>query len=77
MSYNYYLGATLLAIFSALSGKYLSELGLYIFGLNVEWQVKIAWWVVFISAFIGTYSHVLIDKYYALRYGAVLASVAR
>ena len=57
-----YLGATLLAIFSALSGKYLSELGLYIFGLNAEWQVKIAWWVAFISAFIGTYSHVLIDS---------------
>jgi hypothetical protein len=29
-----YMGATLLAIFSALSGKYLSEIGLYFMGLN-------------------------------------------
>ncbi len=57
-----YVGATLLALFSALTGKYLSEVGLYVFGLNKQWQVKIAWWVAFVSAFIGTYSHVLIDS---------------
>lgn len=57
-----YVGATLLAIFSALSGKYLSEIGLFLFGLNDEWQVKIAWWVAFLSAFIGTFSHVLLDS---------------
>ena len=57
-----YIGATLLAIFSALSGKYLSEIGLYIIGLNRNWQVKISWWVAFVSAFIGTLSHVLLDS---------------
>lgn len=57
-----YVGATLLALFSALSGKYLSEVGLFVFGLNKQWQVKIAWWVSFLSAFIGTFSHVLLDS---------------
>jgi membrane-bound metal-dependent hydrolase YbcI (DUF457 family) len=57
-----YLGATLLTLFSALSGKYLSELGLYVLGLNQQWQVKIAWWVTLLSAFVGTYSHVLLDS---------------
>lgn len=57
-----YLGATLLAIFAALTGKYLSEVGLYLLGLNKSWQVKIAWRVVFLSAFVGAYSHVLLDS---------------
>lgn len=56
-----YVGAILLAIFSALSGKYLSEISLFILGLNKQWQVQIAWWVAFLSAFIGTFSHVLLD----------------
>lgn len=57
-----YIGAVLLAIFSALTGKYLSEVGLFVFGLNDQWQVKIAWWVAFLSALIGTFSHVLLDS---------------
>jgi len=57
-----YIGAALLALFSALSGKYLSEIGLFVLGLNPHWQVKIAWWVCFLSAFIGTFSHVLLDS---------------
>lgn len=57
-----YVGATLIAIFSALTGKYLSELGLFIIGLNKEWHVKIRWWVAFLTAFIGTYSHVVLDS---------------
>lgn len=57
-----YVGGTLLAIFSALSGKYLSEIGLFVLGLNKQWQVKIKWWVSFLSAFIGTFSHVLLDS---------------
>jgi len=57
-----YVGATLLAVFSALSGKYLSEVGLFIIGYNKRWQVKIAWWVAFLSAFMGAYSHVLLDS---------------
>ena len=57
-----YMGASLLAVFSALSGKYLSEVGLYILEMNPNWQVKITWWVAFLSAFIGAYSHVAIDS---------------
>jgi len=57
-----YVGASLLAIFSALTGKYLSELGLYLIGINRDWQIKISWWVSFLSAFIGAFSHVLIDS---------------
>ncbi|MFC3152284.1 zinc dependent phospholipase C family protein [Litoribrevibacter euphylliae] len=57
-----YVGATLLALLAALTGKYLSEIGLFVLGLNHEWKVKIAWWVTFLSAFIGAYSHVLIDS---------------
>jgi membrane-bound metal-dependent hydrolase YbcI (DUF457 family) len=56
-----FVGATLIAIFSALSGKYLSEIGLFILDINREWQIKISWWVAFLSAFIGTFSHVLLD----------------
>ena len=57
-----YLGATLLGMLSALSGKYLSELGLYLFGLNADRQIRIAWWVAFLSALIGTFTHVLLDS---------------
>ncbi|NOZ38468.1 MAG: hypothetical protein GXP11_10510 [Gammaproteobacteria bacterium] len=58
-----YVGATLLAVFSALSGKYLSEIGLRILGVSKkENSIKIRWWVSFLSAFIGTYSHVILDS---------------
>lgn len=58
-----YIGASLLAVFAALSGKYLSEIGLFVLGLNRQWNVSIAWWVCFLSAFIGTFSHVLLDSF--------------
>ncbi len=54
-----YIGATLLAVFSGLSGKYLAELGLK--ALQITHQ-KITWWVAYLSAFIGTYSHVVLDS---------------
>ncbi len=58
-----YVGATLLAIVAALTGKYLSEIGLVIFGISKKDDlIRIAWWVVFLSAFIGTFSHVLLDS---------------
>ena len=58
-----YIGATLLAVFSALSGKYLSEIGLRIFGISKhDNPIIISWWVSFLSAFIGTYSHVVLDS---------------
>lgn len=57
-----YLGASLLAVLAAITGKYLSEIGLIILGLSPSPRIKIAWSVAFISAFIGTFSHVLLDS---------------
>lgn len=58
-----YIGAILLAIFSAVSGKLLSEFGLLIIGVSKKSNpIKIGWWVVFLSAFVGTFSHVLLDS---------------
>jgi hypothetical protein len=55
-----YIGATLIALVSAISGKYLGELGLKI--IREPQYIPINWAVAFISAFIGTYSHVFIDS---------------
>ncbi|MEJ2330800.1 MAG: hypothetical protein P8Z33_13300 [Gammaproteobacteria bacterium] len=55
-----YLGATLLALLSALTGKYLCEVGLRL--LKMLRYVPIRWPVAFVSAFVGTYSHVLLDS---------------
>ncbi|SFD51303.1 metal-dependent hydrolase [Pseudoalteromonas denitrificans] len=58
-----YIGAIVIAIFAALTGKYLSELGLKILKLyKHERPISIAWWVVFLSAFVGSFSHVLLDS---------------
>lgn len=58
-----YVGATLLAIFSAVTGKYLSEFGLIVLGISKSPSpIKITWIVVYVSAFIGTFSHVLLDS---------------
>ncbi len=58
-----YIGATLLAVFSATTGKYLSELGLILLRIsNAANPIKISWAVTITSAFIGTFSHVLLDS---------------
>jgi membrane-bound metal-dependent hydrolase YbcI (DUF457 family) len=57
-----YIGATLIALFSAISGKQLSEFGLRLFAVPVQNSGKIFWWVSFLSAFIGSFSHVLLDS---------------
>ena len=58
-----YIGAILIAIFAALTGKYLSELGLKILKISEnDNPISIIWWVVFLSAFIGSFSHVLLDS---------------
>lgn len=55
-----YIGATLIGAVSAITGKYAAELGLRVMDaaqfLPVEWPVTI------FSAFIGSYSHVLLDS---------------
>ena len=57
-----YIGASLLALVSALTGKYLSELGLRVLGVaKKDNPIKIIWRVAIVSAFIGTFSHVFID----------------
>ncbi len=57
-----YIGAILIAVISALSGKYLSELGLKISGVTKEQPITILWWVAFLSAAIGSFSHVFLDS---------------
>jgi len=58
-----YVGAVLIAVFAALTGKYLSELGLKVLGISKsENPISIAWWVVFLSAVVGSFSHVLLDS---------------
>ena len=58
-----YIGASLLAIIAMLSGKHLSEFGLTVTGISHQSNpVKITWCTAAISAFIGTYSHVILDS---------------
>ena len=56
-----YIGATLIAVISALTGKYLGEIGLRI--IRMPRYNPINWRVAFVSAFIRTYSHVFIADY--------------
>ncbi len=55
-----YLGATLLGLLCAVSGKYLGELSLKI--LRESKHLPISWSVSFLSAYVGTYSHVAMDS---------------
>ncbi|MEP2601906.1 MAG: metal-dependent hydrolase, partial [Paraglaciecola sp.] len=58
-----YIGATIIVILAGISGKYLSEFGLMVLRISkYENPISIAWWVVFLSAFIGSFSHVLLDS---------------
>ncbi|MCV2883430.1 metal-dependent hydrolase [Aestuariibacter sp. AA17] len=58
-----YVGATLIAIFSGLTGKYLSEVGLKVLHITEHGTpITIPWWVVYLSAFLGSFSHVLLDS---------------
>ena len=55
-----YIGATLIGIGSALTGKYAAEFGLRFIGQAR--YLPISWPVAIISAFIGSFSHVLLDS---------------
>jgi hypothetical protein len=55
-----YVGATLIGIGSALTGKYAAELGLRLLGRSRD--SPISWPVAIVSAVIGSYSHVLLDS---------------
>lgn len=55
-----YIGATLIGIGSALTGKYLAEFGLRI--IQQAHHLPISWPVAITSSFIGAFSHVLLDS---------------
>jgi hypothetical protein len=55
-----YIGATLIGIGSGLSGKYAAEFGLR--SIGQARYLPISWPVAIISAFIGSFSHVLLDS---------------
>ncbi|MCB1936511.1 MAG: metal-dependent hydrolase [Nitrosomonas sp.] len=58
-----YLGATLLAIVAAFTGKYLIEACLKSLGTYNPFKATLfTWRVVFFSAFLGTFTHVLLDS---------------
>jgi len=58
-----FVGAILITVIAALTGKYLSEFGLKIIRISKnDNSISIVWWVVFLSAFIGSFSHVLLDS---------------
>ena len=55
-----YIGATLIGIGSALTGKYAAEFGLRLMGQTQHLPIR--WPVAITSAFIGSFSHVLLDS---------------
>lgn len=57
-----YLGATLVAAFSALTGKYLSQWALALLAGGARRVAAIGWWVTLTSAAVGAYSHVVLDS---------------
>lgn len=57
-----YLGATLIAVFSAVTGKYLSEIALVLLFSRNRNETHIRWWVAAMSGLIGSYSHVALDS---------------
>jgi hypothetical protein len=55
-----YVGATLIAAFAAVTGKYLAQWALVaVFRLP---PTVIRWWIALLSAGIGAYSHVVLDS---------------
>jgi hypothetical protein len=55
-----YIGATLIAMFCGFTGKYFGEIGLKL--IREPQYLPISWTVSFLSAFIGTYSHIVLDS---------------
>ena len=56
-----YLGATIIAVICAVTGKLLSQIALSIIFNNNLKSVIISWKVSIVSAFIGSYSHIIIN----------------
>ena len=57
-----YIGAGLLGLFAALTGKYLAEIALRVMAISSQGHpITIGWRLAISSALIGTFSHVLLD----------------
>ncbi len=56
-----FIGAYLIAVFSGVTGKYLSEFGLKLLRIGTSGEATIIWVVAISSAFIGSFSHVILD----------------
>jgi membrane-bound metal-dependent hydrolase YbcI (DUF457 family) len=57
-----YVGATLIALFSAISGKYLADRALVPISNGAQRGINLRWRIVIPSAFAGSYSHVILDS---------------
>lgn len=58
-----YVGALILGALAGFTGKYLSEFGLQLLGIPERGaKIKIRWWVAFVSAYIGAFSHIVLDS---------------
>lgn len=57
-----YVGATLIALFSAVTGKYLSQWALRLLSAAAAHGISIRWTVALASAVVGAYSHVILDR---------------
>lgn len=56
-----FIGATLLALLAAVTGKLLVPLGFRLMRITPDNGLQIHWLVGFVSAFIGSFSHVYLD----------------
>ncbi len=57
-----FLGACLIAVFSCLTGKYLSEIGLRVIGVSKAINpIRISWNIAMVSSCVGSVSHVVFD----------------
>jgi len=56
------LGATLIALIAGASRRYLTPIGLRLLHLEEDITRYVPWNIAFLSAFIGTYSHIALDS---------------
>ena len=58
-----YVGATLLGAGAAVTGKYIVDAGSYLLPHSWRPRERTRWRVAFLSAFIGSYGHVVLDSF--------------
>lgn len=58
-----YAGAAGIALFAAVTGKYLAQFALRLGPRSSRRVIAIPWAVAFVSAFIGSFSHVALDSF--------------